>query len=50
MLRPACLLPVAWLLPPHGLLTPRLGVRGLPLHLGPGAPTLARTGLAPAVQ
>ena len=35
MLRPACLLPAARLSPPHGLSTPRSGVRVSPPRLGP---------------
>ena len=35
MLRPACLLPVARLVPPGGLLTPRSGMKVSLLYLGP---------------
>src|SRR4051812_33733461 len=35
MLRPACLLPAARQVPPHGLLTPRLGMEGSLRYLGP---------------
>src|SRR5918912_405558 len=35
MLRPACLLPIARLAPPHGLLTPRSGTEVSLHYLGP---------------
>ena len=50
MLRPACLLPVAQLALPHGLVTPRSSVDLSIARWGllPGAPALTGAGLAPA--